>query len=222
MGQITPTVLWPQDVQSETLVEWIAAIERMDGAGWPLVLVGNCNEVDPLDGLAMAAFCAARTRQIGLCASVNASTVEPYTLARGLATLDFMSGGRAAWRIEAGSDEARTLELVATVRELFASWQEDALESDADNGLMSNPDKVRAIHHEGEYFQVEGPLNMPRPPQGNVPLIALSDEGAIAAAADLVLNPQTLWKVKLAELPAAPARLSRPSGQSILERFPEA
>ncbi|HUD30265.1 MAG TPA: LLM class flavin-dependent oxidoreductase [Novosphingobium sp.] len=201
MTSPTRTVVVPADLTSGTLQRWIEAIESFDAAGWPLVLVGNCDRADPLDGLAMAAFCAARTARIGLCAVVEADTVEPFTLARGLATLDFMSKGRAAWRIAPGSDPDRSIELVDTVRALLTSWDADALVADVEGGQLSDPAKVRAIAHEGAYFQVEGPLNIPRPPQGSVPLVAFADEGAVAKVADLILHEGTSWQVSLAELP---------------------
>lgn len=202
MTSPTRTVVVPADLTSATLQRWIAAIESFDGAGWPLVLVGNCDRADPLDGLAMAAFCAARTSRIGLCAVVEAATVEPFTLARGLATLDFMSKGRAAWRIAPGSDPERSIELVDTVRALLTSWDANALVADIEGGQLSDPARVRAIAHEGAYFQVEGPLNIPQPPQGSVPLVAFADEGAIAKVADLILHEGTSWQVALDELPA--------------------
>lgn len=207
MPHTAHTVIAPADLKSGTLNEWIAAIERFDQAGWPLAIVGNCDAVDPLDGLAMAAFCAARTSQIGLCASIDPANVEPFTLARGLVTLDYMSKGRAAWRAYPSADDARTLELIETVRELMASWDEDAILEDRENGLLSDADKVRAIDHEGAYFAVEGPLNLPQPPQGRVPLIAFAEEGRIAQAADLVLNPKTVWQPCLADLPIEPAKV---------------
>ncbi|WP_404478105.1 LLM class flavin-dependent oxidoreductase [Novosphingobium sp. BL-52-GroH] len=201
MNLPTRTVVVPADLMSGTLQRWIEAIEAFDAAGWPLVLVGNCDRADPLDGLAMAAFCAARTHRIGLCAVVEADTVEPFTLARGLATLDFMSKGRAAWRIAPGSDPERSIELVDTVRALLTSWDADALVADIEGGQLSDPIRVRAIGHEGAYFQVEGPLNIPQPPQGSVPLVAFADEGQVAKLADLILHEGTTWQVSLAEVP---------------------
>jgi alkanesulfonate monooxygenase SsuD/methylene tetrahydromethanopterin reductase-like flavin-dependent oxidoreductase (luciferase family) len=201
MDSPTRTVVVPTGLTSATLLSWIDAIEGLDGAGWPLVLVGNSEPADPLDGLAIAAFCAARTSRIGLCAVIEADKVEPFTLARGLATLDFMSKGRAAWRIAPGSDEARSLELIETVRALLTSWDADALVEDGENGLLSDRAKVHAIAHEGAYFQVEGPLNIPQPPQGSVPLVAFADEGPFARLADLVLHEGTSWEVSLNELP---------------------
>jgi hypothetical protein len=32
----------------------------------------------------------------------------------------------------------------------------------------ADPAKVRPIHHRGAYFRVDGPLNVPRPPQGHI------------------------------------------------------
>ena len=209
MTKVSRTVLMPRDLTSKTLGDWIGAITRFDEAGWPLAIVGNCDSKDPLDGLAMAAFCSARTQQIGLCATIDPDTVEPFTLARGLATLDHMSHGRAAWKLSHCNNIERSLEMIETVRKLLASWDADALVEDHANGILSSSEKVHTVAHEGKYFSVEGPLNIPRPPQGRVPLIAFADEGAVSGAADLVVNEETLWHVTLDQLPEASLTVPR-------------
>jgi len=217
---VGPTVIAPKDLTSATLPQWIEATVRLDEAGWPLLLVGNCDPKDPLDGLAMAAFCAARTRQIGLCAAVDPLTVEPFTLARGLATLDHMSGGRAAWRLVGSeADPKRSCELVEVVRKLLTSWAPDALIENVDDGMLSHADRVHPIAHEGAYFAVEGPLNVPRPPQGRVPLVALSNESAVNSLAELLLNDETMLHVSLEDLAALSDMTPTVTGETLIERL---
>ncbi len=47
---------------------------------------------------------AAVTERLGLAATVDATFNKPYELARKLATLDHLSGGRAAWNVVTSSD----------------------------------------------------------------------------------------------------------------------
>src|SRR5699024_8542300 len=61
---------------------------------------------------------------------------------------------------------ARAAEFVDVVLALWDSWDQDALLLDR-NGQYADPDKVRAIHHHGSHFLVDGPLTVPRPPQGH-------------------------------------------------------
>lgn len=184
----------PADLGTPTLQRWIDAIARADGRGWPMILLAASNVSDPLDGLAIAAWCASRTRRIALCVSIDPDTVEPFTLARGIATLDHLSGGRAAWRLagDGRPDGDRAAELAHVVENLLASWGADALLEDAAAGLLSDHDAVHPIAHGGAFFSVRGPLNVPRPPQGVPPRIALpgdpASEGAEAVSADRMMR----------------------------------
>lgn len=206
-----PPILAPTDLTSATLDHWINALPAAEIAGFAMVLLQSSEPADPLDGLALAAFAAARTKRIGLCAAIDPATVEPFTLARGLATLDHLSGGRAAWRLIGNADRARIIELGVTVAELLTSWDADALIGDHDAGLHSRPGGAHAIEHQGAFFAVRGPLNVPRPPQTVPPRIACA--GDVAEGADLVLAPADLvprsWEA--AGLPAD-GPLLRPQG----------
>ena len=52
----------------------------------------------------MLASLAAVTTHLGLAGTLNATFNEPYELARQLATLDHLSGGRAAWNVVTSFD----------------------------------------------------------------------------------------------------------------------
>ncbi len=69
------------------------------------------------------------------------------------------------------------------VLRLWDSWGEDALRHDRD-GVFADPDLVRPIDHRGEHFQVDGPLNVPRPPQGHPVLFqaGASEQGRTLAS----------------------------------------
>jgi alkanesulfonate monooxygenase SsuD/methylene tetrahydromethanopterin reductase-like flavin-dependent oxidoreductase (luciferase family) len=192
------TSIWARDLSGVTAKAWLNAIVRLDSAGWPLVILEPGTESDPLDTLSVAAYGFAMTQRIALCATIDPDTVEPFTLARGLATLDHMSGGRSAWRLGASSHPARAAELVDVTRRLLLSWREDALVEEVAGGMLSKSDAVTAISHRGPHFTVKGPLNIPRPPQGTVPLIALAHDTPGSLTADVVLGEESVIAVDLA------------------------
>jgi alkanesulfonate monooxygenase SsuD/methylene tetrahydromethanopterin reductase-like flavin-dependent oxidoreductase (luciferase family) len=196
-GTGMPAIL-PADLSSATLARWTRLVGSLDRAGCPLVFLGGADPADPLDGLALAAHCAVLTGSIQLCALIDPAVVEPFTLARGLATLDHLAAGRAAWWLTDNDDAGRTAELVAVTRALLLSWETDALIEDHAAGLLSATDRVRAIGHRGEYFAVQGPLNLPRPPQGCVPLVA-PGQTPWAGMADRVLDEAQMLRATLAQ-----------------------
>ncbi|MFH9612640.1 LLM class flavin-dependent oxidoreductase [Streptomyces pratensis] len=124
------------------------------------------------------------TERIGLIATASTSYNEPYNLARRFASLDHISGGRAGWNIvtTAGADAARNFglddtplhhdryrraaEFVEVSTKLWDSWADDAVVADKEAGVHALADRVRSIGHSGEFFRVDGPLNVQRPPQG--------------------------------------------------------
>ncbi|WP_375388133.1 LLM class flavin-dependent oxidoreductase [uncultured Amnibacterium sp.] len=143
------------------------------------------------------------TRHIGLVATVSTTYNEPYHVARRLATLDFLSGGRAGWNLvtSASDEEARNFgleanldhtvryrrggEFVEVVNALLDSWDEGAVLADKATGRYSDGNKVRPIDHDGEFFTVRGPLNISRPPQRRPALFqaGASEDGKRLAAA---------------------------------------
>jgi len=134
--------------------------------------------------LTLLSALAAVTRNIGLVATATTSYNEPYHIARKFASLDHLSGGRAGWNLvtsvvsaEAwnfGRDEhidhaeryRRAEEFHEVVQGLWDSWEDDAFIRDKQSGIYFDQDKLHVLHHKGEHFQVRGPLNVARPPQG--------------------------------------------------------
>ncbi|MFM9277415.1 LLM class flavin-dependent oxidoreductase [Paenibacillus jiagnxiensis] len=142
------------------------------------------------------------TERIGLVATVSTSYTEPYHTARLFASLDHLSGGRAGWNIVTtgigkthlnfGRDEnyehneryQRALEFVQLATKLWDSWEDDALLFDKTRGLYADVERIHAARHRSDIFAVEGPLNLPRPPQG-YPVLAQagsSEDGKELAA----------------------------------------
>jgi len=128
------------------------------------------------------------TKRIGLAATVSTTYNEPYHVARKLASLDHLSRGRAAWNLvtSASDEEARNFgrdanldhstryrrgeEFVDVVTGLWDSWDDDAFRYDRESGIFADRAKLHVLGHEGEFLNVRGPLNIPRPPQGHPPL----------------------------------------------------
>lgn len=160
--------------------------------------------------ITMLSAMAARTEHIGLIGSVSTTFSEPYNVARQMASIDHLSGGRAAWNIVTSSGgEAnfggralpshgeryrRAAEFVAAVVALWDSWADDAIVADREAGIFANPTKIRRIDHAGDSFSIAGPLNIPRSPQGR-PVLAQagsSEDGKAFAAtrAELIFTAQ--------------------------------
>jgi FMN-dependent oxidoreductase (nitrilotriacetate monooxygenase family) len=145
---------------------------------------------------------AGQTTRLGLAATVSTSFFEPYNLARQFASLDHLSGGRAAWNVVTSSSLAvcrnfgqddleehstryrRAREFLGIVTGLWDSWDEDAFSRDAETATFFDPDKLHPLDHRGEFYTVAGPLNVPRPPQGYPVIIQAggSDAGRELAA----------------------------------------
>jgi FMN-dependent oxidoreductase (nitrilotriacetate monooxygenase family) len=133
---------------------------------------------------------AAVTSQIGLAGTASTSYFEPYNLARQFASLDHLSGGRAAWNVvtsasplaalnfgqnaqeEHGRRYARANEFVDVVNGLWDSWEDDAFVRDRRTGIFFDASKRRPLNHRGEFYSVKGPLNIHRSPQGRPVIIS--------------------------------------------------
>jgi len=137
-----------------------------------------------LEPITVLAALAGATRRIGLIATCSTTYTEPFNLARQFASLDHISGGRVGWNIvtswlalaadnfgdsgqvsHAGRYE-RAEEYMQVVKGLWDSWADDAVVDDRAAGLYARTDRIRAVNHRGAHYQVKGPLNMPRGPQG--------------------------------------------------------
>jgi FMN-dependent oxidoreductase (nitrilotriacetate monooxygenase family) len=132
---------------------------------------------------------AASTRYIGLGATVSTSFNEPYNVARSFASIDHISNGRAAWNVVTSSAAKAALnfsrdahmehelryqranEFVDVVKGLWDCWDDDAIVADTATGRYVDPDKVRPLEHKGRFFQVKGPMNIARAPQGHPVII---------------------------------------------------
>jgi FMN-dependent oxidoreductase (nitrilotriacetate monooxygenase family) len=137
-----------------------------------------------IEPLLLLSALATTTTHIGLGATASTTYSQPYMVARAFASLDHLSGGRAAWNAvttaqkEAGGNFGRTHpphdkryetaeEFVDVVKGLWDCWDDDAIVADRETGLYIDWSKVRPLAHEGTHFSVQGPLGIGRAPQGH-------------------------------------------------------
>src|SRR6476620_4416514 len=138
---------------------------------------------------------AGATEHIGLGATYSTTYYSPFHVARTFATLDHLSGGRAAWNIvtsvndseaqnfgvqaHLGHDERydRADEFLEATCGLWDSWDDDALVLDREGGIFADPDRVHELRYDGDWFRVRGPLTVPRSPQGRPVLIQAGSSG---------------------------------------------
>ncbi|MDA8043625.1 MAG: LLM class flavin-dependent oxidoreductase [Actinomycetota bacterium] len=135
------------------------------------------------------------TRHIGLGATYSTTYYSPFHVARTFATLDHLSGGRAAWNVvtsvndseaqnygfreHLGHDERydRADEFMEATTGLWDTWEDDALVLDRETPIFADPAKVHELRYEGKWFTVRGPLTVPRSPQGRPVILQAGSSG---------------------------------------------
>ncbi len=150
----------------------------------PIEALKRSATVTSFDPLTLLPALAMVTEHLGLIATASTTFEPPYTIARRFASLDHISGGRAAWNLVTtsnpdaalnfGIDEKighgqryqRAREFVDVVTGLWDSFADDAFIRDVNSGVYFDPEKMHTLAHKGDYLSVRGPLNIARPPQG--------------------------------------------------------
>jgi FMN-dependent oxidoreductase (nitrilotriacetate monooxygenase family) len=138
---------------------------------------------------------AQATSKIGLGATYSTTYYAPFHVARTFATLDHLSGGRAAWNVvtsvndseaqnfgvkaHLGHDERydRADEFMDVVAGLWDTWEDGAILHDRVSGQYADPTKVHELGHTGQFFSARGPLTVPRTPQGRPVIIQAGSSG---------------------------------------------
>jgi FMN-dependent oxidoreductase, nitrilotriacetate monooxygenase family len=149
------------------------------------------NILNRYEPITLIAALAGATERIGIVATASTSYIEPFNMARLLMSVDHISKGRAGWNIvttrdlsgntarnfgaeehlEHGYRYRRASEFVEVVLGLWDSWEDDAFVRDKESGVFFDRDKLHRLRHQGEFFSVEGPLNIARSPQGRPVLV---------------------------------------------------
>jgi len=195
----------------EGIAPFKAMARLAERGGLDAVLLGLPGDRLHLDPLPLLGALIGATERIGLCGYWSCDVAEPYHVARVFATLDHLADGRTGWIAGLAGPEAlaakfqrldlpvtpadmaaRMVELIDVARQLWDSWEDEGFVVDQASGAFANPEKVHPIDHAGRFFTVRGPLNVPRPVQGQ-PVILYRDAGpaearaGVAASAEIVL-----------------------------------
>jgi FMN-dependent oxidoreductase (nitrilotriacetate monooxygenase family) len=152
----------------------------------------RCVKMDPIACLMPMAMATSR---LGLGATYSVTYYQPYHVARLFQTMDLMTKGRAAWNVVTSMNDVeaqnmglprvidhdtrydRADEFMEIVHGHWDTWADDALIVDRSTGRFADPDKVRRIDYEGEYFKSRGPFTVPRSQQGHPVVIQAGQSG---------------------------------------------
>lgn len=148
-----------------------------------------------VDPLTVMAALAAGTKHIGFIVTASTTYSQPYAVARQMASLDVISGGRAAWNVVTSTqlNEAanfglasaidhsvryeRAGEFVEAVKGLWGSAADGVFVGDKQSGILFDTDKLHTYHHKGKFYTVDGILNVPPSPQGRPVLVQAGASG---------------------------------------------
>ena len=202
-----------QRLGSPTDIDWLISIAKKAEEGmFDMFFVGDAlatnvhrlpSTMARLEPLTLLSAVAVNTKYIGLAATASTTFSDPFTLARSFSSLDHISRGRAAWNVVTSysNDVARNFskedmpghadryakatEFLEVTNKLWEGWQEGAVIADKESGQYFVDGKINAIDHRGEHYQVQGPLNITRSPQGKPVIIEAgsSADGQKLAAA---------------------------------------
>src|SRR3979490_1788717 len=152
----------------------------------------RCVKMDPIVVLTMM---GAATEKLGLASTCSTTYYEPFDVARRFATLDLMTGGRAAWNVVTSVNDGeahnmgkdahlehdlrydRADEFMEVVLGQWDSWEDGSLIIDKKSGRFADPPKVKRLGHNGRYFRSRGPFTVPRSPQGHPVIIQAGQSG---------------------------------------------
>lgn len=165
-----------------------------EAGGFDRVLIGWFSNGP--DGLQLAAHAAAHTERLGFLVAHRPGFQAPTTAARAFATLDRLSGGRAAIHVISGGDDAdqardgdfldhdaryaRTDEYVACLKAIWSA---------------SGP-----VDHAGEHYRFVGASPEVRPVRGAIPIYFGGASEAALAVAGRHADVYALWGETLAQV----------------------
>ena len=170
------------------------------------------NFLNRFEPLTLLAALAMETTRIGLAATLSTTYSDPFTVARQFSSIDHLSNGRAGWNVVTSPLEGSALnygkpehpahdlryrmahEFVEITKGLWDSWEDDAFVRDRETGEFIDPDKMHRLNHQGEFYSVQGPLNISRSRQGRPVLIQAGSSNAgrtfAATVADAIFTGQ--------------------------------
>ncbi len=129
----------------------------------------RCVKMDPIVVLTTMGMV---TEKLGLASTCSTTYYEPFDVARRFATLDLMTGGRAAWNVVTSVNDGeahnmgkdahlehdlrydRADEFMEVVLGHWDSWEDGSLIIDKKSGRFADPTKVKRLDHKGDVLQV--------------------------------------------------------------------
>ncbi|GLX68890.1 NtaA/DmoA family FMN-dependent monooxygenase [Paenibacillus glycanilyticus] len=176
---------------SESVDFYVKKAKRAEEGKFDMVFLADVSHIGPgniphylsmFEGVTILSALSMATSHIGLAATIATSYADPFTVARQMASLDKISNGRAAWnaitsnpgglanysRRHLSKDDLYPLnkEFIEIVEGLWDSYEDDAFIRDKKSGIFLNSRKMHSLNYRGEYFSVDGPLNISRSSQG--------------------------------------------------------
>ncbi|WP_285248010.1 LLM class flavin-dependent oxidoreductase [Pseudarthrobacter sp. efr-133-R2A-89] len=208
------------------------AVLSAESAGFHAATFTDAPVPGRANALQRAAFAGPVTHAIALVPEVDTVYTEPFHVSTQLASLDYVSGGRAGWIATAAdapgaaaavgrsavTGEALGQEAAASIevsRRLWDSWEDDAVIRDVATGRYIDVDKLHYVDFQtpadfaGANYSVKGPSIIPRPLQGQLPvLVPASLLGEVRAdAVDAVLVSAPAAELLAAEVRDVRARV---------------
>ncbi|MCA1371869.1 LLM class flavin-dependent oxidoreductase [Bradyrhizobium sp. BRP14] len=136
-----------------------------------------------LDPVPLVAIMARATSRIGLGVTISTSSQEPHAVARLLASLDLLSGGRIAWNVATSTNDRAAQnfgkgallpiderydcaeEVLKILLDMWRAWAGDALVVDKESGEFIEEGKVRRTAIAGKFVGARGTFTVPPTPQ---------------------------------------------------------
>ncbi|MFG2355536.1 LLM class flavin-dependent oxidoreductase [Streptomyces sp. NPDC048521] len=183
------------------------------------------------DALSVLSRVAPATRRIGLVPTVTTTHTEPFQVQAAVATLDWVSRGRAGWRIDVSTTEGEARlfgrrhaapaaglwqeagEVADVAARLWDSWEDGAEIRDAASGRFLDRARLHHVDFTGTAFSVRGPSTVPRPPQGHPVRVVDATEGPARTVAARYADVALVRAVSPAQAAAARDGLRAQAGE---------
>ncbi|MEN1884388.1 LLM class flavin-dependent oxidoreductase [Streptomyces mirabilis] len=174
---------------------YVGPAQLAERGGLDFVTLGDTFARPGPDALAVLSRVAPATRRIGLVPTVTTTHTEPFHVQAAVATLDWVSRGRAGWQLDVSTTEGEARlfgrrhaapadalwreagEIAEVAARLWDSWEDDAEIRDEATGRFVDRDKLHHVDFQGATFFVKGPSIVPRPPQGHPVRVVDATEG---------------------------------------------
>jgi len=180
----------PSDA-SENLDFYIKQAQLAESAKFDTLFLVDVSHVGPgniphylsmFEGVSIMSALSMVTKNIGLSATIASSYGDPDSAARQILSLDKISKGRASLNaitsnpggmvnfsrghLSKRDQYPMNKEFIEIVLGLWDTYEDDAFIRDKKRGIFLNHHKMHHVNYRGDYFSVEGPLNISRSVQG--------------------------------------------------------